>query len=92
MIIRISGDAQYDVDDGELARLEAIDDAIEEAIQAADEEAFRRELDRLVEHVRRLGRPLAVDELAPSDLILPPEDATLSELAAGLSPDGLIPD
>lgn len=92
MIIRISGDAQYDVDDGELARLEAIDDAIEEAIQAADEEAFRRELDRLVEHVRRLGRPLAVDELAPSDLILPPEDATLSELAGGLSPDGLIPD
>ena len=92
MIIRISGDAQYDVDDGELERLEAIDDAIEEAVQAGDAPRFRRELERLLALVRDAGRVLATDELVASDLILPPDDVTLGELAGGLTTEGLIPD
>ena len=92
MIIRISGDRQYEIEDDEIARLNAIDEAIEDAVQAGDEDRFRNELDRLLSLVRELGRPLAPDELAPSGLILPPEDVSLEELRGGLSTEGLIPD
>ena len=41
--------------------------------------------------MRELGEPLPDDSLEPSELILPAPDATLEEVRAMLSDDGLIP-
>jgi len=91
MIIRISGDAQYRVDDSILDELNAIDDDLEAAVMAGDHEGFGRELRRLFALVRDSGERLDVEHLAPSAVILPPEDISLAELAGELSVDGLIP-
>jgi hypothetical protein len=92
MIIRISGDGQYEVAEDVLVRLNAIDDDLEDAVESGDEDRFGIELGRLVSLVREAGTRLPDDHLGASDLILPPEDISLGELAGGLSTDGLIPD
>jgi hypothetical protein len=91
MIIRISGDGQYHIDETILDRLNAVDDALEKAVQARDDERFSRELGRLLALVRDKGKRLGADHLAPSVLILPPDDITLAEIAGELNTDGLIP-
>ena len=92
MIIRIFGDAQYRVDDGVLDQINAVDDDLEAAVQAGDQERFSRELKHLMALVRDTGERLDADHLAPSELILPPDDISLQEIAGGMSTDGLIPD
>jgi hypothetical protein len=91
MIIRISGDGQYEIRDSVMDQLDAVDDDLENAVQAGDEERFRRELGRLLALVREAGERLEHHHLAPSVLILPPEDISLAEIAGELSTDGLIP-
>jgi hypothetical protein len=48
-------------------------------------------LDALLARVRSIGRPLAADVLAPSELIIPQEGATVAEVRKLLSDEGLIP-
>lgn len=91
MIIRISGDGQYQVHDSVLDQLNAVDDDLEDAVQAGDQERFLRELGRLLALVRETGERLDDDHLAPSVVILPPDDISLAEIAGELSTDGLIP-
>jgi len=90
MIIRISGDGQYEVDEGVLAKVSAVDEDLEDAVQAGDEARFSREFGRLLALVRDGGERLADDHLAPSELILPPDDISLVEIGE-VSTDGLIP-
>ena len=92
MIIRISGEGQYRVDEDVLGELNAVDELVEEAVQAEDEDRFARELSRLLALVRRMGEPLEADDLCPSELILPPGDITLREIAGELATEGLIPE
>ena len=92
MIIRISGDGQYQIDGSVLDQINAVDEDLEDAMQARDQERFSRELSRLLTLVRDGGERLDADHLAPSELILPPEDISLAEIAGELSTDGLIPD
>ena len=92
MIIRISNEAQYEVPDTALDDLNAIDSELEAAVVAEDEDAFRRELGRLLGLVRERGVVVDDDFLGPSSLILPPADMALSEIAGAISATGLIPD
>jgi hypothetical protein len=91
MIVRILGEGQLDVPDSELDALNQLDATVESAVEAGDTEAFSAALTALLEGVRRAGQPLPEDSLDDSDLILPPADATLDEVRALLSDDGLIP-
>ena len=92
MIVRISGEAQYRIGEGLLDELNAVDDELDEAVEAGDEERFRYELERLLSLVREAGEPMPAEHLGPSDLILPPGDISMRELAGALSTEGLIPD
>lgn len=92
MIVRIMGEGQVEIAQGELAGLNELDDVLERAIEKADETAFRAALDALLESVRSVGSPLAADSLEPSDLVLPPADAAMDEVRAMLGDEGLIPD
>ncbi|MFF1638457.1 hypothetical protein ACFVXA_12630 [Streptomyces sp. NPDC058246] len=91
MIVRIMGEGQVRLDASHLTELNKLDDDLLAEMERGDEPGFRRTLDALLEEVRRRGAPLPDDALHPSDLILPSPDATLEEVRAMLSDEGLIP-
>jgi hypothetical protein len=90
MIVRISGEDQYRLadSDGEIAEL---DTAVVKAIESGDESAFETTYKALIDHVRG-GERVSDDELAPSNLILPPADLTFDEAKGEFTGEGLIPD
>lgn len=91
MIARIATDGQYRLADGNLARLNEIDDEAQKAVEAGDQEGLQRLLARMAELVRSEGEPLGDDELVESEVIIPPADSTIEELAAAFEDEGLIP-
>ncbi|MEU5050923.1 hypothetical protein [Streptomyces sp. NPDC021096] len=91
MIVRIMGEGQVKVADSHFTELNKLDDELLEEVESGDEEGFRRTLAALLDAVRRLGTPLPDDALEPSELILPAPDASLADVRAMLSDDGLIP-
>lgn len=91
MIIRILGDGQYEVADDQIDSLNELDDQLEKAVEMGDEATFASALGALLDRVRDLGTPVALDALVPSQLILPAEGASLAEVRDLLSGDGLIP-
>jgi hypothetical protein len=91
VIVRILSEGQWDVGEDRLDELNALDAAVEKAVEASDTTAFASSLDALLDAVRSIGSPLPVDALHDSDLILPPSDATLEEVRELLGDEGLIP-
>ena len=91
MIVRILGEGQLEVAESATSELNVLDAALEKAVNAGDENAFRPALAALLDRVRALGSPLATDALEPSDLILPPADADLEEVRGMLTEEGIIP-
>ncbi len=91
MIVRILGEGQLQVAESATPELNVLDAALEKSVNAGDEQAFRPALTALLDRVRALGTPLAVDALEPSDLILPPADADLEEVRGMLTEEGIIP-
>jgi hypothetical protein len=91
MIVRILGEGQRTVDDGALEGLNALDDELVAAVEAADADAFARSLAALLDKVREVGKPLPDEEIVPSDLVLPASDASLDEVRELLGDNGLIP-
>ena len=91
MIVRISGEGQYNIDDAATAELNRLDSELEAAVNRDDETAFTAALHGLLDQVRAQGSPLPSDTLEPSDLILPPEDASMDEVREMLTEEGLIP-
>jgi hypothetical protein len=91
VIVRIMGEGQVELDNAHFAELNKLDVQLLAEIEAGDEAGFHRTLGALLDGVRELGEPLPDDSLEPSELILPSPDATLDEVRAMLSDDGLIP-
>jgi hypothetical protein len=91
VIVRISGEGQFSIDDAATAELNRLDSELEAAVDRDDETAFTEALHGLLEQVRARGSALPADTLEPSDLILPPEDASMDEVRELLTEEGLIP-
>jgi PspA-Associated protein len=91
MIVRILGEGQLRVDDSATDELNVLDAALERAVNAGDERAFRSALAALLDRVRSLGSPLAQDAIEPSDLILPYSEASLDDVRGMMAGEGLIP-
>ncbi|MEV0589197.1 hypothetical protein [Nonomuraea sp. NPDC050310] len=91
MIIRIMGEGQVEVAPDDIATLNELDNELEGAIVAGDEGAFRERLHALLDKVRHVGKSLPDESLEPSELILPPADASMEEVRAMLGDQGLIP-
>ncbi|WP_103501764.1 MULTISPECIES: hypothetical protein [Streptomyces] len=92
MIVRIMGEGQVRLDDSHFPKLNELDDELMAEVEQDDKEGFRRTLAALLDAVRTMGAPLPDDALEPSELILPAPDATIEQVRAMLSDDGLIPD
>jgi hypothetical protein len=91
VIVRILGEGQLEVPDGELDSLNALDDELQSAVEGGDDEQFTQALVALLSRVREVGKPLPDDEIVPSELVLPSADASLAEVRELLGDEGLIP-
>jgi hypothetical protein len=92
VIVRISGDGQYELDDAHHERLNELDDAVVAAVDAGDEDGFHAAFEELLQFVRAEGAKTADDDLRPSDIILPPADMSFVEAGADFTGEGLVPE
>jgi hypothetical protein len=92
VIVRISNEGQYRLDDSLHHRLNELDDAAVAAVEAGDEDRFHEAFEELLQVVRTEGEELGDDELDASDVILPPADLSFVEAGEEFTGDGLIPE
>ncbi len=92
MIVRISGEDQYRLDDADAQRLNELEKGVVAIVEGGSEDGFADALAGLLDYVRSHGTPLADDELEGSDVILPPADVSFEEAAREFTGEGLIPD
>ena len=92
MIVRISGERQYELADEEQARLNELENAVVSAVEGRREDGFAESFEKLLGYVRERGTPVPDEELEGSDLILPPADLTFTEAGREFTGEGLIPD
>jgi hypothetical protein len=91
MIVRISAEGQYDLDDALHEQLNELDDAVVAAVDAGDEERFHEAFQELLRFVREGARHDG-DDLSESDFILPPADTSFVEAGEDFTGEGLIPE
>jgi hypothetical protein len=91
MIVRIMGEGQFTLDDSELDALNVLDDRLESALHDKDDAAFQTAFDALLAKVRGAGSKVADDVLTESTIVLPPADASRTDVEELLADDGLIP-
>jgi hypothetical protein len=91
MIVRISGEGQFEVPEGHVDELNRLDNDLTKAVDGDDEGQFRVALEALLTSVRSAGRELPADWIGPSDLVLPSPDSTIHEVREVLGDEGLIP-
>jgi hypothetical protein len=91
VIVRISTEGQYEVDDADAEALNALDNRAVAACETSDEQAFHDAFGRLLDFVRTKGQLVDDDHLGGSDVILPPPDVSLEEAREEFTGEGLIP-
>jgi hypothetical protein len=91
MIVRIMGEGQVEVAAGEIDALNALDTELQAAVEAGDEDHYRRALSALTTRVREVGKPVPDDALLPSDIVIPTSEISLDEVRALVGNEGLIP-
>jgi hypothetical protein len=90
MIVRILGEGQLELPEAAAEELNRLDAALESAVERNDEAAFRPALAALLAKVRQVGSPTDPDDLRPSELIIPRQDASMDEVRKLLTDEGLI--
>jgi hypothetical protein len=73
------------LDDREAADLDARDELLDGDLARHDPIRFGDDLKELLAWVRSVGDPLAPEEFAPTDAVLPADDMTLDDVAALLA-------
>jgi hypothetical protein len=91
VIVRILGEGQRELPDGEVDGLNALDAELQAAVDADDQQRFEAALTALLDRVRQLGAAVPDEQLVTSDLVLPSADAGLAEVRELLGEEGLIP-
>ncbi len=92
MIVRISGEAQYELADDDAGHLNELEANVVAIVEGGREAAFEDAFTALLDYVREAGTPVGDDELEGSDVILPPADTTFAEAGTEFTGEGLIPD
>jgi len=82
MIVRILGEGRYDVPEADLPAIEQLDAELLDALDRGDEAAFDGALADLIGEVRHTGTRVPPEDLQTSELAVPHEGATLSEVRA----------
>lgn len=91
MIVRILSEGQYRIDSSYLDPLNEADNRLVEVVANGSDEQFSNAFREMLDLVRDKGEPLAEDELATSDLILPDPTARLEDIKRLFIGEGIIP-
>jgi len=92
MIVRLSGEGQFELPESDAERLNELDNRAVAAAEGGDEAGFHELWSQMVAIVEADGRAIDGDELVESDVILPPRDISFEEARAEFTGEGLIPD
>jgi hypothetical protein len=92
MIVRISGEDQYELPDEDYDRLNELESAVVAVVEGGRENGFAEAYGTLLDYVRSNGKRVGADELEASRVILPPADLTFEEAGKEFTGEGLIPD
>jgi hypothetical protein len=87
VIVRIMTEDQYRLANEQLPEVQRLDDDLEKAVDSGDDESFRAALGQLIAFVRAHGEAVAMDEVVPSDLMIPAPDMSLAEAKSRLHPE-----
>jgi hypothetical protein len=90
MIVRISGEGQFELADDVAQRLNELDNEAVAAVEAGEEQRFLDLFAQIVALIRQ-GSRLADDDLRGSDVIVPPPDTSFEEARHEFDGEGLIP-
>jgi hypothetical protein len=90
MIVRISGVGQYELDDDAIKKLDQLDTRLTDALNAGNEEEFKSTLHETISFVQSSGTEVPDDRIVPSEVIIPPDDVTLSEARDFFTDEGLM--
>ena len=91
MIVRILTEGQFDLPGSFLDDLNALDNKLVEVVEMADSDQFRISLKEMLDLVRENGKPVPLDELVESDVVLPAPDITIDEAGDLFTGEGLLP-
>jgi hypothetical protein len=92
VIVRISGEGQFELPDEDAGRLNELDNRAVSAVEQGDETGFRELWSQMLELVASDGNAVDDEQLVESDVILPPRDISFEEARGEFTGDGLIPD
>jgi hypothetical protein len=92
VIVRISGEGQFELPEGDVERLNELDNKAVAAVEQGDEAGFQELWSQMLELVSRNGNAVDDEELVTSDVILPPRDISFAEAQGEFTGEGLIPD
>jgi hypothetical protein len=92
MIVRISGEGQYRLADSDAERVDELRGQALAIVDSGNEDGFADAFAALLDYVRAHGELLGDEELAGSDVILPPADFSFDEAGREFTGEGLIPD
>ncbi|HLM86480.1 MAG TPA: hypothetical protein VK272_09885 [Solirubrobacteraceae bacterium] len=92
MIVRISGEGQFRLDDSDAQRLNELENGVVAIVEAGSEDGFANAYGALLDYVRTHGQLLGDEELETSDVIIPPADISFAEAGKEFTGEGLIPD
>ncbi|MGD1057532.1 MAG: hypothetical protein ABR992_08975 [Solirubrobacteraceae bacterium] len=92
MIVRISGEGQYRLDDSEAKDVDELRSKALAIVDSGNEDGFEDAFGALLDYVRTNGELLGDDELEGSTVILPPADFSFDEAGREFTGEGLIPD
>jgi hypothetical protein len=92
MVVRISGENQYRLEDADAERLNELENKVVAIVEGGSEDGFAGAFAEVLDYVRSRGTPLGDDALEGSDVILPPADISFAEATGEFTGEGLIPD
>lgn len=90
MIVRILGEGQYRLSADSYAAVNALDDKVQAAVEQLAA-SFREQVNALADAVRSHGEAVAVEEIVPSDAVVPGPTTALADALELLTEEGLIP-
>jgi len=79
VIVRIMTENQYRMTDDQMRQVDRLDDDLEAALRNNDVALFHSSLAALTDYIRTSGELVPVDELVPSNVIVPAPDMSLEE-------------
>ncbi len=82
MIVRVLGSGQYRLSESTEQAVHDLDRSLLSAVEAKNDVRTHQLLEEMIALVQREGAPVGLDELVPSDAVLPHDTFTIEEFHA----------